>query len=399
MRSPQSTLAIKVKAAAEYAIRKGHPWIFDESIVKQSAAGNTGDIAIIFDRAKNRFLGLGLYDAESPIRIKVLTTINGTRIDDNWILTQFNAAYTLRKPYLHKDLNSCRLIFGENDGLPGLIVDKYDDKFVVKLYSGIWIPYLDGILSSLDKMFRPRQVILRLSRKVALSGTDLEDGSTLVGDETSALVQFREHGVIFEADLIKGHKTGFFLDHRHNRHQVQQMAAGKTVLDVFSYAGGFSVHALVGGATEVTSLDVSKQALQLARHNAMINRAEDGHKTIAGDAFDSLATLISEGHRYDIVIIDPPSFAKQAKEVPKALQVYQRLSHLGSQLVSLDGTLILASCSSRIESKAFFSVMHQGISQSDARYQLYKKTFHDFDHPISFPEGSYLKCGYWRRLS
>ena len=176
------------------------------------------------------------------------------------------------------------------------------------------------------------------------------------------------------------------------------MSAGKTVLDVFSYAGGFSVHALVGGASEVTSLDVSKQALQLARHNAMINLVADNHKTMTGDAFDSLAALIKKGKQYDIVIIDPPSFAKSAKDVPKALPVYQRLAQLGSQLVNPNGTLILASCSSRIDKKTFFSVMEQGIGLSDVRYQLYKKTYHDFDHPIAFPEGSYLKCGYWKRL-
>jgi len=399
MSQSQSTLAFKVKSAAEYAIRQGHPWIFDESIVKQSAEGKTGDLAIIFDRAKNKFLGIGLYDADSPIRIKVLTTINKTKLDGKWILTQFNKAYALREPHLNKDLNSCRLIFGENDGLPGLIVDKYDDKFVVKLYSGIWIPYLDYIISALNKMFKPRQVILRLSRKVAVNHSDLEDGSVLYGDETSHLVQFKEHGVIFEADLVKGHKTGFFLDHRANRHHVQQMSADKTVLDVFSYAGGFSVHALVGGAAEVTSLDVSKHALKLAHHNAILNRVGDNHKTITGDAFDSLAKLINQEKTYDIVIIDPPSFAKQAKEVPKALPVYQRLAQLGSQLVNIEGTLILASCSSRIEKKTFFSVMEQGIGLSDKRYQLYKKTFHDFDHPITFPEGSYLKCGYWKRIS
>jgi 23S rRNA (cytosine1962-C5)-methyltransferase len=202
--------------------------------------------------------------------------------------------------------------------------------------------------------------------------------------------------VTFEVDLINGHKTGFFLDHRHNRYALQQMSKDKTVLDVFSYAGGFSVHALVGGASRVVSVDISKQALNLAKHNAIINHSEANHETISGDAFGILQDLANRGETFDRVIIDPPSFAKKASEVEKALVAYDRLARLGAELVAKDGVLILASCSSRVSADEFFELVNHSVTSVNSRLKLYQKTYHDFDHPVTFAEGSYLKCGYWK---
>src|SRR5690606_21539908 len=182
--------------------------------------------------------------------------------------------------------NSYRLVFGENDGFPGFITDVYAEVMVVKLYSAIWFPYLQDILELLIEVSGCKTVVLRLSRNLqAQNYFDLKDGMVLYGTLKNEEVVFVEHGVLFTANVIKGHKTGYFLDHRENRRRVGELAKNKTVLDVFSYAGGFSVHALAGGAEGVTSVDISKQALELATSNAALNGFVDNHYTLAGDAF------------------------------------------------------------------------------------------------------------------
>jgi len=173
------------------------------------------------------------------------------------------------------------------------------------------------------------------------------------------------------------------------------MAKNKRVLDVFSYAGGFAVHALVGGAKSVTCVDLSKQALELAQKNALLNKVDGRLECIAGDAFKILKTLKQQNKKYEIVIIDPPAFAKAANEVDTALEQYQRLAQLGIELVAYGGTLILASCSSRVVADDFFASVESAMKRTKKAFTLKKKTFHDIDHPIGFPEGAYLKTGYY----
>ncbi len=210
------------------------------------------------------------------------------------------------------------------------------------------------------------------------------------------MVKFIEHGVYFSANVIKGHKTGYFLDHRDNRRRVGEFSKGKTVLDVFSYAGGFSVHALANQAKEVTSLDISKQALEIALENGKLNDYSGKHHIIAGDAFTEMEQLIQSGKTFDVVVIDPPSFAKQQSEIHLAKKKYAQLAQLGEKLTAKGGLLVLASCSSRIIADAFFDVNKASLSQAKRRFKLVLKTQHDTDHPIGFPEGAYLKCGYYQ---
>jgi len=240
---------------------------------------------------------------------------------------------------------------------------------------------------------------LRLSRKLENNTLGLSDGQGIFGTLDDEVVIFQEHGLRFSANVIRGHKTGYFLDHRENRRRVGELAKGKTVLDVFAYAGGFSVHALVGGASAVTSLDISAQALLIAEQNAELNPHTGTHTTIVADAFAALDELAAERKTYDIVVIDPPSFAKRAKEIDKAKHSYRRLAILGAKLVRKGGILVLASCSSRINPDDFFEICETAIASVRHSYELIEQTFHDIDHPITFPEGAYLKCGYWRITS
>ncbi|SEK52254.1 23S rRNA (cytosine1962-C5)-methyltransferase [Aquimarina amphilecti] len=391
-------LAIKLKPSAEKMVKRGHPWVFENSIVKQSIQGNAGDLAIIYDNKKNTIIAIGLYDPYSPIRIKLIQFKKAAQINNEWFSDRIQSAYNLRKELLETKTNSYRLVFGENDQMPGFIADVYDSVLVIKLYSHIWFPYINWIIPHLIKQTGCETVVIRLSRSLQTTGEtyNLKDGQVVFGSLENEVIVFEEHGVLFSANVIKGHKTGYFLDHRHNRKKVGDLSNGKTILDVFSYAGGFSVHALAGGATEVVSLDISKQALEMAKHNASLNKHLGRHSIIAADAFDGLQTLIKKKKKFDVVVIDPPSFAKRESEIAKAKNSYARLARLGVQLVNKNGILVLASCSSRVKAEDFFNICDENISGFGKKIDVLEKTFHDIDHPITFEEGAYLKCVYYK---
>ncbi|WP_339895429.1 class I SAM-dependent rRNA methyltransferase [uncultured Algibacter sp.] len=391
-------LAVKLNAKGEQFVVKGHPWVFSNSIVKVNEDAKTGDLAIIFSKNKNKVIGLGLYDANSPIRIKIIhNTEDKVEVNSDFFHHKIEIAFEKRSELLRTKTNSYRLLFGENDGFPGLIADVYDSVLVVKLYSEIWLPYLETIIPSLQQISNAKTVIMRLSRNLQISKTNaLIDGQVVYGILNNEVIEFVEHGVNFSANVIKGHKTGYFLDHRANRKQVGEWSKGKTVLDVFSYAGGFSVHALYNGAKEVTSLDISKQALEIAIENGKLNPYSGKHKIIAGDAFAELKNLIKNKVTFDVVVIDPPSFAKQASEIDLAKKKYIQLAELGEKLTSKNGLLVLASCSSRVLAEEFLDINDKALASTNRRFKVVLKTQHDTDHPISFPEGAYLKCGYYR---
>ena len=389
-------LAVKLKLKAEKLVKQGHPWVFEDSISKLNKQGNAGDIAVLFDQRKDKVFAIGLYDPDSPIRIKVVSASPVT-LGIDFFKEKIALAFSKRNELLKTDTDSYRFIFGENDGFPGFIADVYKDVLVVKLYTAIWFPYLKMILPELMRVSQSKTLVMRLSRNLQRSNAfGITDGQVLDGILSNEVVYFKEHGIRFSANVIHGHKTGYFLDHRHNRKQVGELSQGKRVLDVFSYAGGFSVHALAGGATEVISLDISAQALEVAVQNGQLNPNRGIHKTMTIDAFLGLQKLIDAQEKFDIVVIDPPSFAKSTKEIESAKHSYSRLAVLGAQLVTKDGILVLASCSSRITAQQFFDISERGITKTQRTFKRIEKTFHDSDHPIGFPEGAYLKCGYYR---
>ncbi|WGD34672.1 class I SAM-dependent rRNA methyltransferase [Olleya sp. YS] len=391
-------LAVKLNAKGEQFVVKGHPWVFSDNITKINEEAQSGDLAIIFGKNKNKVVGLGLYDANSPIRIKMLHSANEkAEINAAFFHQKIKEAFVKRKSLLQTNTNSYRLLFGENDGFPGLIADVYASVLVVKIYSEIWLPYLETIIPSLQEISNSETVVIRLSRSLENSKLHhLKNGEVVYGTLENEVVTFVEHDVNFSANVIKGHKTGYFLDHRENRRQVGLLSKNKTVLDVFSYAGGFSVHALANEAKEVTSLDISQQALEIAKQNGLLNNYSGVHHTLAGDAFKILEQLVSKKQTFDIVVIDPPSFAKQQSDIELAKKKYAQLAQLGLQLTGKNGLLVLASCSSRVLSQAFYDINSQVLSNSNRKFKVELKTEHDVDHPISFPEGAYLKCGYYR---
>ena len=390
-------LAVKLTAKGERSVRSGHPWIFSESVAKVNKTGAAGDIAITFSQSKNKALGVGLYDPDSPIRIKMVHHDGGATLDEHFFREKISRAFALRAELLATKTNSYRFIFGENDGFPGLIADVYDTVLVLKLYSAIWLPFLATITEILIEISTVETVVLRLSRSLQKQQDfPLQDGTVIFGTLEDETIVFQEHGVYFSANVIKGHKTGYFLDHRNNRKRVGELSKDKTVLDVFSYAGGFSVHALANGAKEVTSLDISEQALELAKENGTLNKSSGIHRTIVGDAFEVMKQLINEQKRFDVVVIDPPSFAKRQKEIPMAEKKYAQLAKLGEKLTANNGLLVLASCSARIPAQDFFDINKEALKKQNRQFSIQDLTGHDIDHPITFKEGAYLKCGYYR---
>ena len=392
-------LAVKLTAKGERSVRKKHPWIFSDSIIKINKEGVAGDIAVIFNNQTNKAIGVGLYDPDSPITIKMVHFNGGATINDHFFKQKIKNAYALRLPLLATQTNSYRLLFGENDGFPGLVADVYAAVLVVKIYNAIWFPYLQKILAIIQETTNCETIVLRLSRNLTKNNPfNLSDGAVVYGKLASEKVIFIEHGIRFSANVIKGHKTGYFLDHRDNRRRVGEFSKGKTVLDVFSYAGGFSVHALANGATAVTSLDISAQALEVAKQNGKLNPYTGKHTIIVGDAFKELEDLIAQKKVFNIVVIDPPSFAKQQKEVTLAQKKYSQLAHLGAQLTAPKGILVLASCSSRVVAADFFKINRTTLAKQSYQFKEILTTTHDIDHPITFPEGAYLKCGYYQKI-
>lgn len=398
-------IAVRVTADAARQLRAGHPWVFDRAITSTSVDGGApGDVAVVFD-PKRSFVAIGLYDPSSPIRVKVLHRGAPETIDEQWWARQVDAALSRRDALAASGTTTAyRCIHGENDGFPGLVLDRYAATYVVKLYSSAWVPHLPLLAELLGERVAWERLVLRLARGVQREvdlPPVLADGVTLVGPPPEGPVRFRENGLTFEADVVRGQKTGHFLDQRENRARVRDLAGGARVLDVFACTGGFSVHAAAGGASAVHSVDASPHAIAAAIRNVQLNRDLDAvrrcrHTTDVADAFDALDRLGDRGARFGVVVIDPPSFAQKQSDVPAALRAYRRLTRLGVELVERGGVLVQASCSSRVPAAQFFETVTGAIHDSGRQVTGLERTGHPADHPVGFAQGSYLKALYAR---
>jgi 23S rRNA (cytosine1962-C5)-methyltransferase len=394
---------VRVRPAAARALRRGHPWVFSDAVLRAPNDADAGDLVVVHDD-KRKQIGLGWFDPDGPIRVRMLHHGGPVAIDDHFLAQRALAALARRRPLEADGTDGYRVIHGENDGLGGLIVDRYDRTLVLKLYTRAWLPRVRPIIDALSQALDPEHVVLRLGRATRRAldahghdGAAL-DGALLRGDLREGRVSFREHGLRFIVDPLRGQKTGFFLDQRDNRLRVGGLSDGQRVLNVFSYSGGFSLYAARGGATEVTSLDLSAPALEDADRHFVLNAEDDGvarcrHRTLCGDAFQQLAELREQARaRFDVVVIDPPSFAKRQEEVDRALERYGRLCQLGLDVLEDGGRIVLASCSSRVSAEAFAATVQRAAERGGRPLQVDEMTGHALDHPIGFPEAAYLKC-------
>ncbi len=389
-------LAVRVTRDALRRIREPHPWVYDRSITSVKGDGRPGDLAVVFDD-RNRFAAIGLYDPASPIRVRILHQGAPAPIDEGfWRSVVAQAVERRARLASSTHTTGYRVVSGENDGLPGLVVDRYADVLVVKAYTAAWRPHLDAVLDPLVELLAPRSVVLRLARTAARSASGgWRDGVVLRGERVDGPVEFLEHDLRFEADVVHGQKTGHFLDQRENRLEVRSRSAGRRVLDVFSSSGGFSVNAAAGGASLVHSVDLNPHSIDAARRHMQLNRdrravAECRHETSTGDAMEVMRSLADARRRFDMVIVDPPAFATRKSQVDGALRAYGRLTELALALLEPGGTLVQASCSARVTAADLSTVVTEAASAAGMRLTNRRRTGHAEDHPVSFPEGEYL---------
>jgi len=387
---------------AERHLRDGHPWLYDTSITEQDGVGAPGDFAVVFDR-KNRFLSIGLYDPASPIRVRMLLAGKPAPIDGAWFRARLEEASALREPLRATGralTDGHRLVNGESDGFPGLVVDRYADTLVAKLYTPAWIPHLPALLPALLEIQPAERLVLRLNRSMRREPSllhGLTDGQILFGPPLEGPVVFSENGLRFEADPLRGQKTGFFLDQRDNRARVEELARGREVLNVFSYTGGFSLYAARGGARSVTSVDLSAPAIAGVERNFALNMdvprvRSCPHHPVVGDAFDALSDFARSQRRFGLVVLDPPMFAQSKSQVEAALEAYRRLCRMGLAVLEPGGTLVQASCSARVPAEAFFAALEETADETGRPLRDIQCTAHAVDHPARFLESSYLKC-------
>jgi 23S rRNA (cytosine1962-C5)-methyltransferase len=393
-------LKLTLRPTAESVVRSGHPWVYSESIREQNREGAAGELAVIYDR-RDKFLAVGFYDPDSPLRVRILHTGKPATIDEAWWRSSFEVALVRREGIADAKTNGLRLLNGESDGWPGLVLDRYDTTLVVKLYSPAWLERLEMVKAIFLERLGPERIILRLSRNLEETAGESGqvDGTILHGPPLEGPVVFLEEGLRFEADVLKGQKTGFFLDQRENRKRIGQLAKGCDVLNAFSFTGGFSLHAARGGATSVTDLDLSSYALEASARNFALNHEDPQvaacrHLTVQDDAFAWIDHIRDVS--YDLIITDPPSLAKREVERTRAIQAYGRLNANAIRLLRRGGILLAASCSAHVSADEFFGAVRQAARQSGRHFEEIETTQHAPDHHATFPEAGYLKGIYLR---
>lgn len=357
-----------------------------------------GDLAVIYDR-NDRFLAIGLYDPESPIRVRLLHAGKPVKIDAAWWQARLDAALQRRAGLFDETTTGYRCINGESDGWPALVLDRYDATLVLKLYSAIWFKCLNNILEIIRASVPCERIVLRLSRNIrsAAETFDLADGQIIHGPAITSPVTFLENGIRFEAEVLRGQKTGFFLDQRENRRIVETLADGRQVLNAFSFSGGFSLYAARGGAVSVTDLDISRHALESAQRNFALNAAVPSiarcrHEGLQADVFEWLRG--NERRQFDLVILDPPSLAKRESERREAIAAYEKLASGGIAHLNRRGILVAASCSAHVSADEFFQAVRLAARRSGRTFHEMQTTQHAPDHAATFPEAHYLKCIY-----
>jgi 23S rRNA (cytosine1962-C5)-methyltransferase len=366
-------------------VRSGHPWVYRSDI--SEAAGEAGDVVRVADR-RGKFLGRAFYNPASEISIR-LATRDDDPVDEPWFATRIRVALDYRET-LKIDADAYRLLHGEADGVPGLIVERYGDYLVLQIGSAAVERRLDWVMAPLVDRLNPAGVLAR-NDSTARKREDLDTESRVLSGEVPESVVVREGSVRYRADLWGGQKTGGFLDQRGNHLAAGRYATGR-VLDVFSYTGGFALHA-ARRAEKVEAVDASGPALDAARANAELNGLENIVFTRA-NAFDLLRERSDAGERYDIVILDPPAFAKSKRDLRKAGRAYKEINLRAMKLLNPGGILITCSCSYHFSRELMEETLRSAAADAGKVMRVREWRGQAADHPelLTVPETRYLKC-------
>ena len=386
--------AVVLKKGREKSLRRRHPWLFSGAIEKVAGKPGAGDTVEIKD-SSGKALAKAAYSPKSQIRARVWTFDSAEEVDVAFLRGRIERALALREALAaRRHTNALRLVHGESDGLPGLIVDRYADVLVAQFLAAGVERWRDPILDALSELTAAEAIFERSDAEVR----KLENLPPRVGfargNRNAARCPIVEYGLNFRVDVEQGQKTGFFLDQRENRQRVRELAAGREVLDGFSYTGGFSIAALAGGARRVTAIESSAPALEVARDNLAANPFDASRvEFVHGDVFAELRTLRDRGARFQLAVLDPPKFAPTAAQARNAARAYKDINLLAFKLLAPGGLLATFSCSGGVSSELFQSIVAGAALDAGADAKIIERFGAAADHPVAleFPEGEYLK--------
>jgi 23S rRNA (cytosine1962-C5)-methyltransferase len=370
-------------------VQLGHPWVFANEIDTIDEGAQDGDIVTLFSH-DDRFVGQGYYNSRSQIQIRLLTRDPKAVIDEQYFLDQIRSCWHYRQKLGYTE--NCRLVFGEADGLPQLIIDKFNDYFVIQTLALGMDRWKPALVKALEAVFNPKGIYERNDVPVReLEGLPQQKGFLSAPFDTR--IQIRENGLLFHVDVEQGQKTGYFLDQQDNRRAIQHIVKDADVLGAFTYTGTFEVHAAHYGAKSVLGLDISANAVQMANANAALNRLSDRCRFEVANAFDVLKSWGKEGKNYDVVMLDPPAFTKSRETIQKAITGYKEINLRGMKLVRPGGFLVTSSCTNLVNSELFLQIID--MAARDARRRIRQVLFQTQspDHPIVWGQENtqYLK--------
>ncbi|HMP03333.1 MAG TPA: class I SAM-dependent rRNA methyltransferase [Gemmatales bacterium] len=371
-----------------------HPWVFAGAIASLDGDPADGDAVEVFSHG-GAFIAHGLYNGRSRIRVRLYSWLHDQPIDDNFLKSRLDQALALRRDVLRLTgpQQACRLVFSESDGLSGLTVDAYDRWLILQFTSLALAQRRDRFVDLLRSLVQPEGIYLRTERGIGeQEGVELQDG-LLWGALPEGPITIVEHGVRFLVNLREGQKTGYYLDQRDNHQAVAKYAPGRRVLDAFCYTGGFGLHCARAGAAEVVGIDGSEPALELARQNAAVNEFSQVSYERT-DVFRWLEEAAKAKRKFDLIVLDPPKFARSSRAIDTALSGYRRLFALGMLLLEPGGILVICCCSGVITPAQLEEVLAQVATEAKRPVQLLERHGQPPDHPVSVacPETSYLKC-------
>ncbi len=389
---------ITLKKGRDEALRRGHPWVFSRAVEKTKGEPSAGDVVLCRD-CDGRPLALGFFHSRTDIAFRVLTRQGDALIDADFWRGRVKEAYALRKKIINAQTDTYRLINAEGDGFPGLIADVYAQTVVVSVTTAGMAKQKKVVVDALIDALNPAAVYERSEgRSRQLEGLGEEKGF-LYGESRSEASIIRENGKVFEVDFISGQKTGFFLDQRVNREKLRALSGNASVLNCFCYSGAFSVYCAAGNARRVVSVDLSRSACAQALANLQRNGFFPAdHPVVEADVFDYLRGLREE---FDLIILDPPAFAKTKADLPRAVRGYKDINMQAIKNLSRGGLLATFSCSNYVEEELFYKIVLGAARDVNAQLQVLERLGPGPDHPVllGHPEGSYLKGLLLRRIN
>ena len=380
---------VVLKRGKEKPLLRGHPWVFSGAVERVEGDVSPGDIGEVYSR-EGEFLGIGHLNPRSQIILRLLTQ-KKEELNFDFFRERISKAAVLRDKWLKEKTNAYRLVNGEGDFLPGLMIDCYGGTFVLQCLTA-GMERLKGLLTDLIvKDFRPESVYERSDVATRREEGLPESRGLLFGKEISDRVEIKEYSCLFKVNVKGGQKTGFYLDQRENRFSLEELSNGKRILDCFCYTGAFAIHGGLGGARELTLIDSSEEALSIAEGHFDLNRLKEiPHQLIRGDAFEVVRSL-EPG--YDIIILDPPPFAKKKSHLTSASKGYKDLNLWAFRLLKKEGLLFTFSCSQHISWNLFQKIVFSAALDAGRKVQVLSSRGHPIDHPFNLchPEGQYLK--------